>query len=162
MNKVLLSKMILLATEAHSNQFDKGGLPYILHCLAVMNNLPMVAYGLKDVQIDEELQCIAIGHDLFEDTSVTSRELKSMGFSDRVVLGIFALTKQNGESYEEYKEKVKGNRDAVVVKMADLMHNSDLKRIKGVTEKDLARVKRYTEFYYELQNVVFSQYIHHD
>jgi (p)ppGpp synthase/HD superfamily hydrolase len=35
----MLSKAILLATNAHAGQFDKGGNPYILHPLTVMHKL---------------------------------------------------------------------------------------------------------------------------
>jgi (p)ppGpp synthase/HD superfamily hydrolase len=99
---------------------------------------------------DEELMCIALGHDLIEDAGWTAKTFLDEGFSERVVAGIVALTKVKGESYEEYKAKVKANPDAVVVKMADLRHNTDIRRLKGITEKDLARVAKYHEFYLEL------------
>lgn len=138
----MLNAMLVLATNRHAGQFDRGGLPYILHPLKVMH------YLKSD---DEELNCIAIGHDVVEDTDTSFEELRGLGFSERIISGIAALTKQNGESYEEYKEKVKANSDARKVKMADLRHNSDIRRLKGVTEKDLARVERYHRFYIELQ-----------
>ena len=138
----LLNKMLVLATNRHAGQFDKGGNPYILHPLKVM-------YYLKSN--DEELQCIALAHDLVEDTDTTFEELKEMGFTERVIQGIAALTKQRGETYDQYKERVKSNPDAVKVKMADLRHNTDIRRLKGVTEKDLARIEKYQKFYLELQ-----------
>lgn len=143
MNKgELLNKMLVLATTRHAGQFDRGGNPYILHPLKVM-------YYLKSN--DEELQCIALAHDLVEDTDTTYDELRSMGFTNRVIEGIAALTKLPGESYDQYKERVKANPDAIKVKMADLRHNTDIRRLKGVTEKDLARVEKYQRFYLELQ-----------
>ena len=45
----MLNKMLVLATNRHAGQYDKGGNPYILHPLKVM-------YYLKTT--DEELQCI--------------------------------------------------------------------------------------------------------
>jgi len=138
----LLNKMLVLATNRHAGQFDKGGNPYILHPLKVM-------YYLKSN--DEELQCIALAHDLVEDTDTTYDELREMGFTDRIIQGIAALTKLPGESYEQYKGRVKDNPDAVRVKMADLRHNTDIRRLKGVTERDLARVEKYHRFYMELQ-----------
>lgn len=139
---MMLNKMLVLATNRHAGQFDRGGNPYILHPLKVM-------YYLKTQ--DEELQCIALAHDLVEDTETTFTELKEMGFTDRIIEAIRALTKMTGESYEEYKVRVKANPDAVKVKMADLRHNSDIRRLKGVTEKDLARMAKYHQFYMELQ-----------
>ena len=65
-----------------------------------------------------------------------------------------ALTKIPGESIAEYKAKVKSNPDAIIVKMADLRHNADVRRLKGVTEKDLARMKYYQKFYQELKEII--------
>lgn len=138
----LLNKMLVLATNRHAGQFDRGGNPYILHPLKVM-------YYLKSN--DEELQCIALAHDLVEDTDTTYTELREMGFTDRIIEGIAALTKVPGESYDEYKVRVKANADAVKVKMADLRHNTDVRRLKGVTDRDLARMEKYHRFYMELQ-----------
>jgi len=137
----MLSKMISLATERHAGQFDKGGRPYILHPLTVMHRLRTD---------DEELQCIAVGHDLVEDTATTSAELRELGFSERVVTGIRDLTKFESLSTREYRNQVAGNPDAIRVKIEDLRHNSDIRRLKGVTEKDVARMIRYHEFYLDL------------
>ena len=138
----LLNKMLVLATNAHAGQYDKGGMPYILHPLKVMHYLKVQ---------DEELQCIALGHDIVEDAGVTYRQLVEEGFTDRIIEGIKALTKVPGETYDEYKEKVFANEDAMRVKMADLRHNTDIRRLKGVTEKDIARVAKYHTFYLEIQ-----------
>jgi (p)ppGpp synthase/HD superfamily hydrolase len=141
----LLSKMLVLATNSHSGQFDKGGNPYILHPLAVM-------YLLENA--DEELQCIALGHDMVEDCGVTYAQLRELGFTQRIIDGITCLTKVPGETYEEYKDKVKSNPDSIRVKLADLRHNTDIRRLKGVSQKDMARMERYFHFYMELMNLV--------
>lgn len=138
----MLGKMLVIATNAHAGQFDRGGRPYILHPLKVMH------YLRSD---DEELMCIALGHDVVEDTSVTFEELREAGMSIRVIEGIRALTKVEGESYDDYKQRVLTNHDAMRVKMADLRHNSDIRRLKGVTEKDVARIAKYHKFYLEIQ-----------
>ena len=137
----MLSAMILVATNAHAGQFDKGGRPYILHPLRVMSFLK------KD---DEELQCIAVGHDVIEDTKTTYADLRSIGISERVISGIKALTKVPGETLDEYKTRVFENEDAMRVKLCDLRHNSDIRRLKGVTEKDVARMAKYHMFYMEI------------
>lgn len=138
----MLAKMLLIATNAHAGQFDKGGTPYILHPLKVMH------YLKTD---DEELQCIALGHDVIEDTDVTYKDLREAGISERVIEGIDALTKRLGETYEDYKERVYANRDAMKVKLCDLRHNTDIRRLKGVREKDLERMAKYQRFYLEIQ-----------
>lgn len=139
---IMLANMLLLAANAHAGQFDRGGKPYILHPLKVMH------YLKSD---DEELQCIALGHDIIEDTDVTYTELAGAGMSERVIEGIRALTKVRGESYREYKVRVMQNRDAMRVKLCDLRHNTDIRRLKGVTEKDVARMAKYHEFWVEIQ-----------
>jgi (p)ppGpp synthase/HD superfamily hydrolase len=137
----MLAKMLVIATNAHAGQFDRGGNPYILHPLKVMH------YLKSD---DEELQCIALGHDVVEDTPVTFKDLRDAGISDRVIDAIRVLTKMPGQTLEEYKELVFGSVDAMRVKLSDLRHNTDIRRLKGVTEKDIARMVKYQVFYTEI------------
>ncbi len=140
-----LSNMLHLVTTKFNGKLDKAGQPYVLHCLKVMH------YTKSD---DPEIQMIALGHDLIEDTDVDAGYLDLLGFSYRVWDGIRCLTKIKGESYEEYKTKVKKNPDAIIVKMADLRHNSDIRRLKGITEKDILRTVEYHKFYNELKELV--------
>jgi (p)ppGpp synthase/HD superfamily hydrolase len=138
-----LDKMITLAVKAHRGQVDKGGMPYILHPLAVM--------GMISSTDDIELLCIAVGHDLLEDTEVTEKTLGEWGFTDRVIDGIIALTKMDGEPYELYKYRVKANPDAVRVKICDLSHNMDLSRLgRKPTDAEVERYERYAKFKLEL------------
>jgi (p)ppGpp synthase/HD superfamily hydrolase len=138
----MLASALHIATNAHNGQFDKAGNPYILHPLKVMHYLKST---------DEELQCIALLHDVIEDTQVTYVDLGAQGMSLRVIEAVQALTKQKGYSYAHYKEQVMRNRDAMLVKLADLRHNTDIRRLKGVTEKDMQRMAKYHVFYSELQ-----------
>ena len=138
----MLAQMLHLTTTAHHGQYDRGGNPYILHPLKVMHYLK---------SNDEELMCMALGHDVIEDTSVTYKDLRDAGMTERVIVGIRALTKQPGQTYEEYKEGVFASEDAMRVKMADLRHNTDIRRLKGVTEKDIARMAKYHTFYMEIR-----------
>lgn len=142
--QVQLNKMLVLVATKFDGIYDKGGKPYILHCLAVMHKLRTE---------DEELMCIALGHDLIEDTDVTYQDLRDLGFSERVIHGIRCMTKVKGQTYDEYREQVKSNLDAVKVKKRDLSHNSDLRRLKGVTEKDILRAVKYMKFYDELKTI---------
>lgn len=137
-----LSKAIVLAVNRHEGQFDKGGNPYILHLMKVMH------YTKSD---DEEIQQIAVMHDIIEDTDTTYLELVEMGFSERVIQGVMCMTKQRGQTYDQYRKQVLSNKDAMIVKSADLRHNSDIRRLKGVTDKDIARITKYHMFYLEIQ-----------
>jgi len=137
----MLTIAIRIASKAHLGQFDKAGEPYILHPLKVM-------YKLKTT--DHELMAIAVLHDVLEDTTVSEEDLVDCGFSSRVIEGIKSVTKIQGESYDDYKKRVFVNRDGMLVKKEDLRHNSDLRRLKGTTEKDIKRVERYMKFYDEI------------
>jgi (p)ppGpp synthase/HD superfamily hydrolase len=138
----LLGKVLVLATNAHAGQFDRGGNPYILHPLKVMHYLKTT---------DEELQCIALLHDVIEDTNTTWEDLREIGCTSRVISAVRVLTKMPGQSYDEYKLEVFANLDAMRVKMADLRHNTDIRRLKGITEKDIARLAKYNQFYLEIR-----------
>ncbi len=138
----LLGKVLVLATNAHAGQFDRGGNPYILHPLKVMH------YLKTD---DEELQCMALLHDVVVDTKTTWKDLEEIGCTERVINGVKALTKQPGQTYDEYKEVVFANEDAMRVKLCDLRHNTDIRRLKGVTQKDIERMAKYNQFFLEIQ-----------
>jgi guanosine-3',5'-bis(diphosphate) 3'-pyrophosphohydrolase len=139
----MLSAAIRIAVNAHDGQYDRGGNPYVLHVLKVMH------YLKTD---DEELQCIAVLHDVVEDSNVTWLDLQEAAMSNRVISGVRALTKIPGQSYDEYRDVVFANRDAMLVKIADLRHNCDIRRLKGVTAKDRERMARYHSFAFDIQS----------
>ena len=142
----MLSNAILIATNGHAGQFDKGGMPYILHPLTVMHKLKTN---------DEELQCAAVLHDYIEDVkNATYEYLIEQGMSSRVIRIVKALTKIPGETLDEYKARVFDDIDAMSIKKEDLRTNSDLRRLKGVTEKDLARNAKYQLFYYQIEQIL--------
>ena len=134
----ILAYALQLAAKHHRDQTDKAGRPYFLHTLKVMH------YLRSD---DDELNAIAVLHDIVEDTPVTYHLLVGYGMSDRVIDGVRAMTKQPGQTPEEYLAQILANPDAIRVKMADLRHNSDIRRLKGVTEKDIKRIEKYNKMY---------------
>lgn len=81
-------------------------------------------------------------HDSVEDTGITLDEISSL-FGESVAQAVDAITKRNGEPYQDYLNRVKANPIARLVKIADLSHNMDLSRLPVVTEKDLARREKY-------------------
>lgn len=141
MSSALLSKAIALAAKVHEGQIDRGGKAYILHPLRVMNGLSIY---------DQELMAIGVLHDVVEDSAVTFEDLENMGFTPRVVGALRLLTHIEGESYEDYIDRIATNEDAVKVKIEDLVDNSDLSRLKGVRPKDWERQAKYTNAYLRL------------
>lgn len=134
-----LGTAIAITSVAFKDKTDKGGHPYILHCLHVMNK--MKYYD------DHELMSAAVMHDLIEDTSWTIDQLRSEGFSEKVLTIVDALTHKDGESYQDYITRIKQDPDAVKIKIQDLRHNSDILRIKGVRKKDIERIEKYHKAY---------------
>ena len=86
-------RALTLATIKHAGQFDKGGKPYIMHVIRVMQGVE-----------DEDEKIIALLHDLVEDTDATIEDLKEYGFSDEVIQGVSLLTRDPGEDYRKYIE----------------------------------------------------------
>ena len=130
----MFDKAVFIAAREHLGVRDKGGHAYILH--------PMrIAMRLRTS--DEELMSIAILHDVIEDSKLTFEDLKAEGFSDRVIAALKLLTHQKGVSYDDYIDNMRGNRDALRVKREDLRDNSDITRLKGVSEKDFERMNKY-------------------
>lgn len=135
-----LSLAITIASSAHKCQFDKGGKPYILHPLHLMNQL----------LFDTQLATIAVLHDVVEDSAIALTTLVFMGFSERICNAVSLLTHDSDDSYEEYISKICTNIDAIRVKRKDLEHNSDITRLKGVRDKDLERIHKYHKAFIKL------------
>lgn len=128
----MLCKAIEIANRAHMGQVDKAGEPYILHPLRVM------------LTQDNELERIcAVLHDVIEDSEVTIDELRREGFSKEILEVLNCITKRDGESYEDFIDRIIVNETACKIKLADLRDNMDLARIKNPTKKDKARTKKY-------------------
>lgn len=136
------SKALQIAVEAHFNVLDKGGHSYILHPLRIAMRLRTH---------DEELMSIAVLHDVIEDSKMTFGDLIKLGFSTRVVVALRLLTHQKGVSYEDYIDAMRENIDALKIKREDLRDNSDITRLKGVTEKDIARMVKYQQAFLKVE-----------
>jgi (p)ppGpp synthase/HD superfamily hydrolase len=138
----MFDKAMFIAAREHLGVKDKGGNAYILH--------PMrIAMRLRTN--DEELMSIAILHDVIEDSKLTFEDLLNEGFSQRVIAGLRLLTHQKGVSYDDYIDGMRGNRDALRVKREDLRDNSDITRLKGVSEKDFERMKKYQRSFVKVE-----------
>ena len=130
----LTKKALKLCFEAHRDQVDKTGLPYVFHPFHL-------AEGMTD-----EVSCVcALLHDVVEDTDYTLDDLRAMGFPEDVVAVLTLLTHEGGVPYMEYVEKIKENPIAVRVKLADLAHNSDESRLDVIDEYALRRAEKYKQ-----------------
>ena len=124
-------KAYKIAKKAHLGQVDKAGEDYIKHPKKVASF----------VKTDEE-KAVAYLHDVIEDSDLYCIDDFSF-LDDEQLEAIKLLTHSDGEEYFTYINKVKTNKIAKAVKLSDLRHNSNLKRLKNITEKDLERRTKY-------------------
>lgn len=113
----LTCEAMKIAYRAHHGQTDKAGLPYIFH-----------PFHLAEQMTDEYSVCVALLHDVVEDTDVTLDELKKI-FPQEITDAIALLTHPKNIPYLDYVEKIKDNPLAKTVKVADIHHNSDPSRM---------------------------------
>jgi (p)ppGpp synthase/HD superfamily hydrolase len=130
----MTKKAMKLAYEAHQGQTDKNGMPYIFHPV-----------HLAEQMTDENTTVCALLHDVVEDTPYTLADLRAMGFPPEVIDALTLLTHDKSVPYMDYVRKIKTNRIASAVKLADLRHNSDLSRLDTVDDDALKRVKKYKQ-----------------
>jgi len=112
-----LEKAISLATRAHEGQVDLLGQPYIRHCLRVM----------EACAPDVDAMIVGVLHDVLEDGSEDDAyTLGTLGFGEPIRQALHALTRDNGEPYPDYIQRIKqAGPLAVKVKIADLEDNLD-------------------------------------
>lgn len=128
----MTKKAMKIAFEAHKEQTDKSGLPYIYHPI-----------HLAEQMDDEESVTVALLHDVVEDTDWTLEQLKAEGVSDSVIMALSYMTHDDNVPYMEYVMKIAKNPIATKVKLADLAHNSDLSRLDNVDGKARKRAEKY-------------------
>ncbi|MPM46099.1 GTP pyrophosphokinase [bioreactor metagenome] len=128
-------KALRIAFDAHISQTDKTGLPYIYHPLHLAEQI-----GDDEVQI-----AAALLHDVVEDTPMTFEDLSAAGISDEVIDALKLLTYDESVLYMDYIRNIKnsGNKTAIAVKKADLIHNSNTWRLVTLDEKAKARIEKY-------------------
>lgn len=138
------------AELAHKGQTRFGGnIEYITHPRAVANSLS-----------DSVMKCVALLHDVLEDTTKTEVDMKRSGISSEIIRYCKILSKNEYDSYPEYIRETRKYPVTQMVKIKDIEHNNTDKPTKNMKKKysaslDYLRdkisydelVKRYTEIY---------------
>ena len=132
----MLEKAIEIAVEAHRGQLDKAGKIYILHPMRVMLR------GKNETE-----QIIGILHDVVEDTPITIEMLRKEGFSEDILVALECITKQEGEEYGHFINRILKNPLATQVKLYDIEDNMNRERIPYPTPKDEARYEKYEKYH---------------
>lgn len=142
-----LNLAINIASEAFKNKNDKGGQPYILHCIEVMN---------KVKHLGHLAMICAILHDVVEDCEKEGYDfqyLDKSGFSSDVIRILKLLTHdKNNVDYMDYIKNLSTDITARKIKMADLEHNTQVTRLKGLRKKDFDRLEKYLRAYEYLRD----------
>ena len=125
-------KAMKLCYEAHKDQVDKSGLPYVFHPAHVAEQMT-----------DEATTIVALLHDVVEDTDYTLEDLAAEGFEKEILEAVALMTHEDDVPYLDYVAKLKNNPIARAVKLADLAHNSDLSRIGEIDEETRKRLEKY-------------------
>jgi hypothetical protein len=71
----------------------------------------------------------------------------------KILEAVDSLSRREGESYEDYVDRLSGNPIAVKVKLADLEHNMLLTRMPDISEADVPRLAKYLRAWKRLKNV---------
>lgn len=137
----LVKKACLISFEAHKDDKDKGGYPYVYH--------PFFLASRFD---DEETVCVALLHDVIEDHGDTYSfaSFKESGFPDSVINALKLLTHSEGVPYMDYVKEIAKDPIARRVKMADLEHNMDSRRTNGKLPQ---KIETYQAAYEYLKNL---------
>lgn len=130
----MTKKALQLSFMAHKDQTDKSGMPYVFHPFHLAEQMP-----------DEDTTIVALLHDVIEDTHYTLDDLRAMGFNEQVLDALALMTHDKRIPYMDYVAKIKGNKIARTVKLADLKHNSDLSRLNNLDEKAMKRIEKYRQ-----------------
>lgn len=125
-------KAMRLCYEAHKDQMDKSGVPYVFH-----------PFHVAEQMTDEETTIVALLHDVAEDSDYTLDDIRAMGFNETIIEALDLLIHRDGVPYMEYVAALKGNRLAREVKLADLAHNSDTSRLDRMDGRSRLRMEKY-------------------
>ena len=130
----LTKKALKISFNAHKDQVDKTGVPYVFH-----------PFHLAEQMDDEKSTCVALLHDVVEDTDYTFDDLRNEGFTKEIIDAIKLLTHDPSVPYLDYVNMIKENSIARKVKLADLKHNSDLSRLDLSVDKIPPKLDLYLE-----------------
>ena len=138
-----LERAIEIAVSAHKGQIDKGGNPYILHPLSVMMALD-----------SEDEKIVGVLHDVVEDNQAwTFERLEIEGFSVSVIEALKSVTKlSENEDHDDFITRCIGNDIGKKVKIADIRHNLDVRRIDKIGDQDIDRLNRYKRAHARILN----------
>ncbi len=108
-----------MCMRVHRDDRDRRGMPFVFHAIRVMN---------KQQTVDRKI--IALLHDTVEchPERMDLDTVESL-FGAPIGSSVRALTRQSGEHWDAYMERLLTDEDAAMVKLADLEDNMDPRRM---------------------------------
>ena len=128
----LTKRAIALCFKMHRDQTDENGLPFVIHPLHIAEEMQ-----------DEPTTCVALLHVICIKGGLSYSDLLDEGFPKDIVDAVLAITQMEGEEVEDYLYRLKQNHLARTVKVAELMHETDMSRINEITQADIERIRRH-------------------
>lgn len=122
----MVKKAVNIMFEAHKEDFDKGGYPYVFH-----------PFYLATKVDGENETCVALLHDVIEDhgDKYNFEYLEKEGFNKEIIDALKVLTHKKDVPYMDYIVEISKNDIAKKVKIEDLKHNMDSRRTYGKKAK---------------------------
>ena len=152
-----------LVHQKFDKKKDRGKNNYIAHLEAVALNVEeRMDWDNKSKEDSLSGYIVGLCHDLFEDTDCTEEEFREVLDDNKIVDAIKLCTRLPFETYREFIKRIKEshNEVAIYVKIADLEHNMDIKRLKKCTDNDLKRLQKYFYSWQYLNGVIkLEQYL---
>lgn len=127
-----LTRALQLAGRLHGGQLDRSGQPAIRHVLRVVDGAP-----------PGKAKLVAALHDYIEDGGDPERAREAVGGDAEVFAALEAITRNPGEFYSAYIERLAGNKLAVSVKLVDLADNLARTRSDPPSQYRDLRIQRY-------------------
>lgn len=122
MSKV--EKAFVLAKEKHEGQMYSNEPYFDFHIMGVVHNVIELLdfFGIGKGYIKDEMITVALLHDVVEDSDVTVEYIED-NFGSDVAFAVDAITKRDGEDYDDYLKRVDVNPLAKLVKLEDIRFN---------------------------------------
>lgn len=137
---------VALIKQLHAGQTDQTGKPYANHPQRVAQNVRRLFPDCSD-----DVVMAALLHDVIEDCGVSETDLRQKNYSPSCI-EIVSLVTKNSKDKRNYEEVIddlvaSGNREAMIVKIADNMDNLHPRRVHELNQIDPEKAQRFGERY---------------
>ena len=129
--KNLYGKAYLICERVFAAKKRKSGVPYLDYLKSVADRFS-----------DDKAKATSLLHNIMKETDITANDLNEIGFPSDVVKTVVLMTREAGESYDEFINRIIGSKNnmALQIKKADIEQSMNLDDIE-VTDDYLNRIE---------------------